>query len=367
MMADGIAGHKSPTNAPHIIVMGNEKGGCGKTTVSMHLVTALLDLGFKVGTVDIDARQRSFTRYLENRRNTLYSTGAKLPMPQHVVVNKSPFGMVFEAEEDERNRFEEAVNHLAQNDFILVDCPGSDQFLARHAHARADTVITPINDSFIDLDVIAHVNSETLEIIKPSIYSEMLWEQKLAKAKNTGHSIDWIVMRNRLSNLDAKNKRRMSDVTEQLAKRIGFRLAPGFSERVIFRELFLQGLTVIDVLQQDLGVTLSMSHLAAREEVRNLVRILSLDHVTQALKEKIQNDIQNASPRARANAKMDNARADEAAEEAAIEKETKRPFDSQPPTQVSPVAAPTAPAPATAPEDFTPAVAKLLEESLTAA
>lgn len=296
----------NPESKAYLIVMGNEKGGSGKTTTSMHLIASLLDLGFKVGSIDIDSRQRSLTRYLENRRNHLLKTGGNMPMPQHVVVKKSPFNITEEAESDERSRLNEAISYLNQsNHFIIIDCPGSDQFLARYAHSLADTVITPINDSFIDLDVLAHVNPDTYDIIKPSIYSEMLWEQKLQKAKNSGRSMDWIVMRNRLSNLDAKNKRRMSDVTEKLSSRIGFRQGPGFSERVIFRELFLQGMTVIDVLRGGSGVEVSMSHIAAREEVRGLLRMLDIPAVNDGLREKIQQDISKSSKRAAKNAKID--------------------------------------------------------------
>ena len=164
-------------------------------------------------------------------------------------------------------------------DFVVIDTPGNDTYLSRLAHSFASTIITPINDSFVDLDVLASVDGETLNIIKPSIYSEMVWEQKLQRAKRDGGSIDWIVMRNRLSNIDARNKRFMTKVTEELARRIGFRVAPGFSERVIFREMFLQGLTVLDVLEMDGGGKLSISHVAARQEVRSLLQVLKIPEV----------------------------------------------------------------------------------------
>lgn len=299
-------GGANTNSRAYLIVMGNEKGGSGKTTTSMHLIAALLDLGFKVGSIDVDSRQRSLTRYLENRRNQLLKSGANMMMPQHVVVKRSPFNVTEDAEADERSRMLEAIEYLNHNNqFIVVDCPGSDQYLARFAHSMADTVITPINDSFIDLDVLAHVNPETYDIIKPSIYSEMLWEQKLQKAKTSGKSMDWIVMRNRLSNLDAKNKRRMADVVGKLSSRIGFREAPGFSERVIFRELFLQGMTVIDALRGGSGIDVSMSHIAAREEVRGLLRMLEIPAVADALREKIQQDINNSNKRSQKNARMD--------------------------------------------------------------
>ncbi len=278
------ASHSTPpagtVKRGHIIVIGNEKGGSGKTTTGMHLIIGLLRLGFRVGSMDIDARQRSLTRYIENRKMTIAKEATPLPLPSHIVVNKSPYNIQEETEEDERDRFTRALAKLLVTcDFVVIDSPGNDTYLSRLAHSFADTVITPVNDSFVDLDVLASVDGLTLQVQKPSIYSEMLWEQKLQRARRDGGSIDWIVMRNRLSNLDARNKRQISKVMEELTKRLGFRQAPGFSERVIFRELFLLGLTVLDVLETTKSGSLSMSHLAARQEVRDLLKTLRIPSV----------------------------------------------------------------------------------------
>lgn len=268
----------------HIIVIGNEKGGSGKTTTSMHLIIGLLRLGFKVGSMDIDARQRSLTRYIENRKATMAAESATLPLPAHVVITRSPFLSVIEAEADERDRFTRALARLLANcDFVVVDSPGSDTYLSRLAHSYADTVITPVNDSFVDLDVLASVDGISMKVLKPSIYSEMLWEQKLQRAKRDGGTVDWLVMRNRLSNIDARNKRLVTKIMEDLTRRLGFRQAPGFSERVIFREMFLLGLTVLDVVETNKTGALSMSHLAARQEVRDLLKALQIPAVDEKL------------------------------------------------------------------------------------
>jgi len=273
-----------PAKKAHVIVLGNEKGGSGKTTTCMHIIVSLLRLGFTVGSIDIDSRQRSLSRYLENRRQTMLKEGVSLPQPQHIVLQRSPFNIVQEAEEDERERFTKALARLsAANDFIVIDSPGSDTYLSRVAHAFANTVITPINDSFVDLDVLATVDGQTMKIVKPSIYSEMVWEQKLNRAKRDGGSIEWIVMRNRLSNIDAKNKRFMTQVTGDLARRIGFRVAPGFSERVIFREMFLQGLTVLDIMDAGGKASMSLSHVAARQEVRDLLKTLHIPLIDERI------------------------------------------------------------------------------------
>lgn len=273
-----------PAKIAHIVVLGNEKGGSGKTTTCMHLIVSLLRLGYRVGSMDIDSRQRSLSRYLENRKATMDREGITLPMPNHVVVQKSPLPVQREAEQDEAERFLKALFKLqAHHDFVVVDSPGNDTFMSRLAHSFSDTIITPINDSFVDLDVLANVDGATGKIVKPSIYAEMVWEQKLKRAKRDTNAIDWIVMRNRLSNLNAKNKQQMMNVVNELAGRIGFRVAPGFSERVIFRELFLQGLTVLDIMET--GGAISMSHIAARQEVRDLLRVLNIAQLNEKIQQ----------------------------------------------------------------------------------
>lgn len=272
-----------PATAPapaHVIVVGCEKGGSGKSTTSMHLIVALLRLGYRVGTVDLDARQWTLTRYLSNRAATVQRDRMALPMPRHFFLAPSEKVNRQEAQEEDRTRFEAILAKLkAESDYVVIDCAGTDSFLARVAHSYADTLVTPVNDSFVDLDVVAHVDGRTGDILRPSVYAEMVWDQRKARAKRDGGSIDWIVMRNRLSNLEANNKREMGEVLDRLAKRIGFRLAPGFSERVIFRELFLQGLTMLDVFDQSAaasGGKPRMSHVAARQEVRALINSLQL-------------------------------------------------------------------------------------------
>lgn len=260
-----------------IFVVGNEKGGAGKTTCSMHLITALLYNGHTVASIDTDSRQGSLTNYLKNRADyNLKNPDKTVAVPQHVHLTESQEQVINLKEEDEKTRFEQIFEQAKKADYVVIDTPGSYSFLSRLAHSYADTIITPINDSFLDFDVLGKVNANNLSIITPSIYSQMVWEQKMQKANRNGETINWIVMRNRLSNLDAVNKRNVATSLEQLAKRISFKIAPGFSERVIFRELFLQGLTLLDLTTANHGKTLSISHVAARQELRDFLNFLEI-------------------------------------------------------------------------------------------
>ncbi|MEZ5830324.1 MAG: division plane positioning ATPase MipZ [Dongiaceae bacterium] len=276
----GVTPHR--TGKPHIIVLGNEKGGSGKSTTAMHLVVALLHDGYTVGSIDCDARQGSFTRYVEHRKATAAAMLVPLPVPRHIPVQRSAADSALAQREDEAARLSSALSELAGCDFIVIDTPGSDTSLSRLAHTMADTLITPLNDSFLDLDLLGRIDHDGAKILKPSVYSEMVWDQRKQRAINRGRPIDWIVMRNRLSSLDAKNKRDIGRLLDHLSRRIGFRIAPGFTERVIFRELFPRGLTLLDLSRKDSGVTWRISHVAARQEVRALVTALGLSNAHAA-------------------------------------------------------------------------------------
>lgn len=260
------------TRRARVITVGNEKGGSGKSTTAMHLVVGLMRSGRRVASIDLDARQKSLTRYLDNRRAHAVARGLDLPMPAHETL---PAGAV-SAAEIEGGLGEMLERLAADSEIVVVDTPGADSPVNRVAHSFADLLITPLNDSLLDLDVLARVDAGHVRILGPSHYAEMVWEQKMRRAKRDGGSIDWIVMRNRLSSLDARNKRQMAELLEELSRRIGFRTLPGLGERVVYRELFLSGLTMMDLREADGGAGLSLSHLAARQEVRSLIEALRL-------------------------------------------------------------------------------------------
>ena len=254
----------------HIIVVGNEKGGSGKSTTSMHVATALARMGHRVAALDLDIRQRSFGRYLENRAYFIGNEDLDLPSPT--------LGVIASTSPNDTDPLSDAMTALeVDHDFILIDCPGSHTRLAQMAHMLADTLITPLNDSFIDFDLLARMSPEG-KVLGPSIYAEMVWGARQGRQAAGAGPIDWIVLRNRLGTQAMHNKRKVGTALGQLSKRIGFRVAPGFAERVIFRELFPRGLTLLDL--KDVGTEqLSMSNIAARQELRELMTTLNLPGV----------------------------------------------------------------------------------------
>jgi chromosome partitioning protein len=264
----------------HIIVVGNEKGGAGKSTVSMHVATALARMGHKVGLLDLDLRQKTLGRYIENRRAFVEKEGLDLPTPTYHELPEIDPASLSEGENIFDHRLSMAVAGLEpDSDFILIDCPGSHTRLSQVAHSLADTLITPLNDSFIDFDLLAQIDADGETIKGPSVYSSMVWNARQLRAQAGFDPIDWVVVRNRLGAQNMVNKQKMEKAIDKLSKRIGFRSAPGFNERVIFRELFPRGLTLLDL--RDIGVkNLNISNLAARQELRELMKALHLPGVS---------------------------------------------------------------------------------------
>jgi len=262
----------------HIIVVGNQKGGAGKSTIAMHLAVALMRMGKRTGCLDLDVRQQTLTRYVEYRSAYSASKGANLPMPQmlDVALSASRQGEIADMENEAAVLV--ALKRLSATcDYIVIDVPAGDAQVSRVAHAHADTLVTPLNDSFVDFDLLGVISPEAPDDVRPSYYSEWVWDSRKRKAQASGRPIDWAVLRNRTSTsrIEAKNKQAVGGALKTLSQRIGFRVVPGLSERVIFRELFLQGLTLLD-LDREGGGELRMTHVAARQELRDLFIALKL-------------------------------------------------------------------------------------------
>ncbi len=258
------------------IVLSNEKGGTGKSTTAMHLVVALLKLGHRVASIDLDGRQGTLSRYVAHREEYAERSGYAVPMPFHSCITESDVRDRDEGLAHDRDRLRRAFAEASDCRFVVIDTPGSNSRLTHVAHAHADVVITPLNDSFLDIDVLARIDRERREVQGPSPYSEMVLAQREQRVAAGRPPSDWVVMRNRMAHIDARNTREMSGLLSQLAERLRFRLVPGFGERVVFRELFYRGLTLFDLPRNGAEYRGPASHLHARQEVHELVSALGI-------------------------------------------------------------------------------------------
>ncbi|WP_420137112.1 division plane positioning ATPase MipZ [Sphingomonas sp.] len=254
----------------HRIIFANEKGGSGKSTSAVHTAVALAVKGHKVAALDLDTRQRTLGRYLDNRAALANRDGLDLPIPTFDTFDPDkgiPIGERMDA-------------LAAEADYLIVDTPGRDDDHVRAAIASADTLVTPINDSFVDLDLIGQVDPDSYKIKRPSYYAELVWDARKLRARQDGGTVDWVVLRNRLQHLEARNMRRVAAALGELSKRVGFRVIPGLSERVIYRELFPKGLTLLDLAA--IGKEAGLGHVAARGELRELIAGLQLPETAAA-------------------------------------------------------------------------------------
>lgn len=261
-----------------VIIVGNEKGGSGKSTVAMHIAVALLKAGRSVATIDMDARQKTFTTYIENRRAWAKHVGRDLELPAHYCLDETVNFPSTEERAAAAKALTDAVDAMiSANDFVVIDTPGHDSHLMRLAHTMADILITPLNDSFVDFDVLGTVDPETFAVTGIGHYSQMVDEARSQRQLLGDQPIDWIVLRNRLSSLGSRNKRLVGEGLQQLAQRLNFQTVEGLAERVIFRELYPRGLTALDDLDEaTLGTRPTMSHVTARFEVEALLAAMGL-------------------------------------------------------------------------------------------
>ena len=262
----------------HVIVVGNEKGGSGKSTTAFHLAIYLLYAGHRVATIDVDGRQQTLTHYVRHRRSHTRETGRTLPNPLHFHLPSAWGDSVKENQKAEFEMFRRAVGEVEDKvDFLVIDTPGFDTNLTRLAHSLADTLVTPVNDSLIDINVLARVDSDTGLAVETSHYARLVQRARSERLSVDGETIDWVLVRNRISMLASRNARQVHATLESIATRFGCRMADGIAERVIFRSLFASGTTVFDPLDEDGGgESSSVSHVSARQEYRNLVAALNL-------------------------------------------------------------------------------------------
>ena len=280
MLLSGVRGSSDGRRrgSAHVIVCGNEKGGSGKSTTAMHVAVALLKSGYRVATVDLDGRQLSLTRYVENRRRWARSARISLSLPEHFHVPPAKRETVSEAEGEEFRQLTDGLAEIeSAHDFVVIDTPGSDTFLNRLAHRIADTLITPMNDSFIDFDVLARIDPVSYEILELSQYAMAVRDARRERRQTDNAILDWVVVRNRMSSFTTRNEQKIDTCLRNLSMQLGFRVADGISERVVFREFFPIGLTALDDFEEHvLGTKPTLSHLAARQEIRQLLASLRL-------------------------------------------------------------------------------------------
>jgi len=270
----------SPSKAgsgPHVVVIGNHKGGCGKSTVAMHLVVSLLKEARRVASFDLDLTQQTLTRYIENRQEWSRLHDVALELPDHYTVAE-PSVAAPHPDATDAAAFTSALAALPDGyDFVVIDTPSGENHLSMLAHALADTLITPLNDSFVDLDVIGTMAPSSDFKPRRSRYAEMVALASERRSLVSSRPTDWVVVRNRLPRLMSRNQRQVQEMLETMAPELGFRTAHGLSDRVIYREFFPVGLTAFDPLDEArLGLRTNMAHVMARTEVRDLVQEIGL-------------------------------------------------------------------------------------------
>src|SRR5579863_1511083 len=262
----------------HVIVVGNEKGGAGKSTLSIHLIVALLKAGYKVACIDLDTRQQTLTRFFENRRSWSSQAHWPIELPLHCAMRRGESNDVRANEALEFSMFADAIGAVEHEyEFVVIDTPASDSYLMRLAHSLADTLVSPLNDSYIDIDVFSRVQHERTQRGAVSQYAELVMQARRKRRLVDNGVIDWVMVRNRMASIASNNARQIAVSIARLSRELRFRVADGLHDRVIFRELFPIGLTALDPIEEGAdNRALTSSQQAARREIEGLVESLRL-------------------------------------------------------------------------------------------
>lgn len=259
-----------PRSQARIITVANEKGGVGKSTVAFHTAVALADCGHKVLAIDLDRRQQTLSRALTNRGGTAKRLGVRLPLPRHVLLQQ-PSGAQL---------CQEVARAGWDCDYVVIDAAGHDSPIARRAIALADLLVSPVNSSFVDLDLLGRFHPVNGRLLGPGCFAAMVAELRLARMDAGLPALDWLVLQNRKRRDTSHNQDKVDGALRRLAPRLDFRLGAGLSERVAYRELFLLGLTHLDLRRIP---DLARSKPVALSELDALLDDLDLDQGADAL------------------------------------------------------------------------------------
>jgi chromosome partitioning protein len=252
----GDIAHRARPKA-RIITVANEKGGAGKSTVAFHLCVALADAGRNVLAIDLDRRQQTLSHALTSREGTARRLGTALPMPRHLVLGHDSGSVLMQE-----------MARVGQScDTIVIDAPGYDSPIARRAIALADTLVTPVNGSFADVDLLGRFNPVTMKYTGPGCFAEMVEGIRQARFELRQPALDWRVVLNRVRRGTSRSQTNVECALAQLEEKIGFRLVHGLADRVAYRELLLLGLTHLDLRRIP---QLPRTHSIARDEILQL-------------------------------------------------------------------------------------------------
>ena len=268
-LATGVSERQSG----RIIVFSNLKGGTGKSTTALSVIVGLLRRGKSVASLDLDMDQEALARYLFNRTRFAKLTKLRIGMPNHhrfTEIDPGGNGAELSTRLDILSGLID--NLVAENDYLVIDCPSLDNPLTRAVTARADVLTSPVNESFLDIDVIGEVRGSPPTVTRVGPFAEMIGAEMQRRRDEGIDPLEWIVVRNRRNPTATRHTAAIGTVLGELSRNLSFRVTDGFVDRLIFRELFLVGLSILDLRKDDPLIASNSSHRSAYEEASNLLQ-----------------------------------------------------------------------------------------------
>jgi chromosome partitioning protein len=247
-----------------VVAFANEKGGVGKTTLAFHTCVALCHAGKRVLAIDLDHRQGSLSHALENRDVVSRKLRLDLPRPTWTALVQQSGSMLIQ----------EIQRLGAQADFIILDLQGADSRVGRRAIAIADQLVTPVNSSALDLGLLARFDPIGGQFRRLGPFGQLISDIRSVRQSLNFPPLDWLVVPNRLQHAKSRNSERFAQALQVAAEHAQFRIADGFGERLVFRELFAMGLTALDLPLMPQAIRAPRE---ARDELSRFLSCLGFD------------------------------------------------------------------------------------------
>ena len=197
----------------HVIVVGNEKGGAGKSTISIHLTVALLEGGLqgrlhrsRHAPADADAVLRKSPFLVAATRDW------PIELPLHCAMRARRNATTSAPTRRWSSRmFADAIGAVEHEyEFVVIDTPASDSYLMRLAHSLADTLVSPLNDSYVDIDVFSRVQHDRTQRGAVSQYADLVMQARRKRRLVDNGVIDWVMVRNRIASIASNNARQIA-------------------------------------------------------------------------------------------------------------------------------------------------------------